>query len=32
MSLPDHQTDILNISRLNHDIRRPSDLERGVFS
>src|SRR4029077_8733111 len=30
--LLDHQTDILNISRLNQDIRRPSDLERGVLS
>ncbi len=30
--LLDHQTDILNISRFNHDIRRPSDLERGVLS
>src|SRR6267143_1973703 len=30
--LLDHQTDILTISRFNHDIRRPSDLERGVLS
>ena len=30
--LLDHQTGIFNIGRFNHDIRRPSDLERGVLA
>ena len=30
--LPNHQTDIFNIRRLTDDIRRPSDLKRGVRS
>ena len=29
--LLNHRTDILDISRLNHNVRRPSDIERGVF-